>query len=87
MSTQKTGGLLAALGNKKEKAAVQQLEANETTTADKKAILFRLEVGDWRRLKAMAVDSDSSLQAMLEESVNEWLGKRGLSPIAGGRKK
>ena len=38
MSTQKTGGLLAALGNKKEKAAVQQLEANETTAADKKAI-------------------------------------------------
>lgn len=84
MSTKKTGVLFHALGSEKAKPTAAKSNS-DTLAKDKHPIVLRLDPADARRLKAMSVESNTSMQAMLEEAINDWLAARGLQTISTGR--
>lgn len=55
--------------------------------AMEKGVIFRMSVSDWKRLKAVVLDRDTTMQGLLEEGVNSLLKSRGLPPIGQSRNK
>ena len=55
--------------------------------AMEKGVIFRMSIGDWKRIKAMVLDRDTTMQGLLEEGINTLLKSRGLPPIGQAREK
>lgn len=87
----KTTGLAAALGQTKaktaEKGAATPVATAPAKSVAEKGVVFRLSPGDWKRLKELALDRETTLQQLLEDGVNKVLAERGLAPIGTSRKK
>lgn len=79
----KKSGLFTSIETPVEKSA--EKTASTKLEKDFKAVLFRMSVADWRRLKQLSLDSDSSMQQLIEDGMNTLLRERGL-PALGGKK-
>ncbi len=88
--TTKSTGLAAALGKTKPaaKSAPEAPPAAAPTVAQAdKGVVFRLSPGDWKRLKELALERETTLQQLIEDGVNRLLADRGLPPIGTTRRK
>lgn len=53
-----------------------------TEEGRRKGILVRTRIEAWRELRQIALDEERSLQAILEEAINDFLAKHGKPPLA-----
>ena len=81
----KKSGLLTALEMPTTSKAPEAAKAKPADPSGKelKSVLFRLSTADWRRMKQIAIDRDSSMQQLIEDGINTLLRERGLQELNG----
>jgi hypothetical protein len=80
MSTPKKS-MLSSL-SKPASTASDETNKSSPTTRTHKGIEFRMSLGDWKRLKMVAIERETTLQGLIEDGVNALLKQRGIEPIS-----
>jgi hypothetical protein len=70
----------AAQDNEAKSQKSEKLKTGRSVTHA--SATFFIPRDDWRRLKKLAVEHDSSLQGILEEAVSAWLVSKGEKPLS-----